>query len=301
MTPAYLLLIKLAANLLLAASVARLLERRLGRLRTGAASPQCLPLWPALGGALLLSSGQESAGWPWLSLGQGLEFACLVLLGWRGGYYASLLLTRLAEKPSPPECLVCGATEGKPRFVHRQGLDFCSHDCWHSHLKQTLTPKPLVFDREGQFVRQEVLPMSFADHSPAQAQELLASGEGYIYLDVRSTPEFDQGHPAGAYNVPIFHRQPAGMSPNPDFLRVVEANFPPETKLLVGCQSGQRSLRAAEALVAAGFTCVANVRGGFGGARDQFGRVVEKGWLESGLPVEQGSPADRGYAALALK
>ena len=143
--------------------------------------------------------------------------------------------------------------------------------------------------------------MSFSEYSPVEALELLQGNAGYVYVDVRSTPEYEQGHPAGAYNVPLFHRQATGMTPNPDFLRVMEKVFPPETKLLLGCQSGQRSARAAEALVAAGYTCVANVRGGFGGVRDQFGRVVEKGWLELGLPAEQGSSADQGYAALALK
>lgn len=143
--------------------------------------------------------------------------------------------------------------------------------------------------------------MSFSEYSPSETLELLQGDTGYVYVDVRSTPEYEQGHPTGAFNVPLFHRQATGMTPNPDFLRVMESAFPPETKLLLGCQSGQRSARAAEALMAAGYTCVANVRGGFGGVRDPFGRVVEKGWLELGLPVEQGSPADKGYAALALK
>lgn len=143
--------------------------------------------------------------------------------------------------------------------------------------------------------------MSFSEYSPSEALELLQGNTGYVYVDVRSIPEYEQGHPASAFNIPLFHRQTTGMAPNPDFLRVMENAFPPETKLLLGCQSGQRSARAAEALVAAGYTCVANVRGGFGGVRDQFGRVVEKGWLELGLPVEQGSPEGQGYTSLALK
>ena len=40
--------------------------------------------------------------------------------------------------------------------------------------------------------------------------------------------------------------------------------------------------------IAAGFTDVSNVRGGFGGARDDTGRVVIPGWREAGLPVETG-------------
>jgi len=301
MTPILVLLIKLAANLLLAAFLSRLLRHPLGNRPCGAAGPQLLPLWPALAGGLLLSTGQAAEGGGLLTPGRALECCALIFLGWRGGYYASLILDRLAAAPAQVECQVCGSTEGKPRFVHRQGLDFCSHECWFDYLRHAVALKPALFDRQGTFIRQEVYPMSFAEYSPLQAQELLQSGEGYVYVDVRSTPEYEQGHPAGAYNVPILHRQPAGISPNPDFLRVMEAAFPPDTKLLLGCLSGQRSARAAEALVAAGYTCVANVRGGWGGVRDAFGRVVEQGWLELGLPAERGSPAGHGYAELALK
>ena len=54
--------------------------------------------------------------------------------------------------------------------------------------------------------------------SPAEAKALL--DEGYVYVDVRSIPEFDAGHPRGAYNVPLNHQGPNGMQPNPDFLAV---------------------------------------------------------------------------------
>ena len=295
MPPAYLLLAKLAANILLASSLSRLLQRRLGQTLPGLAGSQLLPLWPALVGSLLLSSGRDLSGV------QALEPIALVLLGWRGGYYFNMVLDHLLASEPAPQCHVCDATQANPRFIRRQGLDFCSHNCWYIHLKNILTVKPVIFDQQVMFIRQEVYPMSFSEYSPPEALELLQGNTGYVYVDVRSTPEYELCHPAGAYNVPLFHRQATGMTPNPDFLQVMEKAFPPESKLLVGCQSGQRSARAAEALVAAGYTCVANVRGGFGGVRDQFGRVVEKGWLELGLPVEQGSPADQGYAALALK
>jgi hypothetical protein len=32
-----------------------------------------------------------------------------------------------------------------------------------------------------------------------------------------------------------------------------------------------------------------------------MGRTVDPGWEESGLPVESGAPAGRGYAELAAK
>ena len=141
--------------------------------------------------------------------------------------------------------------------------------------------------------------MSLKNIDPAQARELLESDEGYTYLDVRSIPEFENGHPAGAVNVPLLHHHRGAMVPNPDFLRVVENHFDRGARLIVGCQSGGRSTRAAEALTACGFTAIVHMDGGFGGDRDQLGRVVTRGWAESGLPVEYGSAEGRSYQSLA--
>jgi rhodanese-related sulfurtransferase len=38
--------------------------------------------------------------------------------------------------------------------------------------------------------------------TPEQTKELLDSNTGYIYLDVRTVPEFDAGHVPGAKNIP---------------------------------------------------------------------------------------------------
>jgi rhodanese-related sulfurtransferase len=131
--------------------------------------------------------------------------------------------------------------------------------------------------------------------SPAEAKALL--DEGWIYLDVRSEPEFAAGHPAGASNVPVAHSGPRGMQPNPDFIGVVEALYPKDTRIVVGCQAGGRSLRAAEMMAAAGFTQVVDQRAGFGGARDAYGQVSEPGWAAAGLPVETDTPG-RSYGEL---
>jgi rhodanese-related sulfurtransferase len=122
---------------------------------------------------------------------------------------------------------------------------------------------------------------------------------GAVYLDVRSIPEFDQGHPAGAFNVPLLHLDPATgqMRPNPDFLPVVRANFPPETQMVVGCKMGGRSQQACELLSNAGYHDVANVLGGFSGA-PQMGH---KGWAQEGLPVDQTADAAHTYATLQKK
>ena len=119
---------------------------------------------------------------------------------------------------------------------------------------------------------------------------------GATYLDVRSVPEFQQGHPEGAFNVPLLHADPATrqMRPNVEFLDVVRANFPADAKIVVGCQMGGRSQHAAELLTNAGYTDVANVLGGWGGA-PQMGQV---GWVQAGLPVAKQPDAAREYETL---
>lgn len=134
--------------------------------------------------------------------------------------------------------------------------------------------------------------------SPQEASELM-QGAGYAYIDVRSIPEFGAGHPKGAYNIPLLHRGPSGMSPNADFLAIVESVFPKDAKLVVGCQVGGRSLRAAGMLIAAGYTEVVDQRAGFGGARGPFGEIEEPGWQTAGLEVATGADPGRSYEELA--
>src|SRR5580700_544650 len=112
--------------------------------------------------------------------------------------------------------------------------------------------------------------------SPQEAHELTETG--WAYVDVRSEQEFADGHAVGAFNVPIAHMAGGSMSPNPDFLAVMEKAFGKEAKIVVGCKSGGRSLRAAQALVGAGFASVVDQRAGWDGARDAFGQVGEPGW-----------------------
>jgi rhodanese-related sulfurtransferase len=135
-----------------------------------------------------------------------------------------------------------------------------------------------------------------------EAYEKMQNDPEYIYLDVRSIPEYEQGHATGAINIPIMHFQPGmGMTPNEDFVKVVEANLPKNAKLVVGCKMGGRSARACEILTQMGYTDVTNIRGGFGGAMDQMGRVVEPGWSMLDLPVSTGTGDDVSYAKLCAK
>jgi rhodanese-related sulfurtransferase len=116
---------------------------------------------------------------------------------------------------------------------------------------------------------------------------------------VRSVPEFQQGHPEGAFNIPLLHLDPQTrqMRPNPEFVSVVKGNFSPDAKLVIGCQMGGRSQQACEILSNAGFQDVANVLGGYGGA-PQMGHL---GWAQAGLPVETTADAAREYDALQKK
>ena len=143
--------------------------------------------------------------------------------------------------------------------------------------------------------------MSVKNIDVKQANELQTT-ESYTYIDVRSVPEFESGHAAGAHNVPLLHRElsTGQMQPNTEFLAVIQANYPADSRLLIGCQMGGRSAKAAEILLSAGYTDVSNVLGGFGGHRDSFsGHVINQGWADAGLPVETESTPKGSYADLS--
>ena len=127
--------------------------------------------------------------------------------------------------------------------------------------------------------------------------------EGFSYVDVRSVPEFANGHPANAVNVPLLHRdeRTGQMTANRDFVAVMQANFPPDTRLMIGCQVGRRSAQAAQILASVGFEDVANVLGGYGGGLDPMTGAARDGWAQAGLPVETEETPGRSYEALRAK
>ncbi|XP_022769287.1 thiosulfate sulfurtransferase 16, chloroplastic-like [Durio zibethinus] len=105
------------------------------------------------------------------------------------------------------------------------------------------------------------------------AHELLQAG--HRYLDVRTSEEFNAGHPPAAINIPYYHVIKNGgkeMLKNPKFVEEVSSEFGKEEKFIVGCKSGGRSKMAATDLHAAGFTHVTDVAGGY------------TAWKENGLP-----------------
>ncbi|XP_062233894.1 uncharacterized protein LOC133931084 [Phragmites australis] len=98
---------------------------------------------------------------------------------------------------------------------------------------------------------------------------------GYRYLDVRTEGEFSAGHPQGAVNIPYMYKTGSGMTKNTHFLEQVSRIFGKDDEIIVGCQSGKRSLMAATELCSAGFTAVTDIAGGF------------SSWRENELPINR--------------
>jgi rhodanese-related sulfurtransferase len=143
--------------------------------------------------------------------------------------------------------------------------------------------------------------MAIKQITPDEAQRLI--NEGIPYIDVRTEREFAAGHPAGAVNVPVLLPDQTGRPSelNQNFVSVVEANFPKSTAVVLGCQSGMRSQRAAELLEHAGYADVSNMQGGFGGGRDASSGAPVVGWAPAGLPVSSQCDETNTYAALKTR
>ena len=136
--------------------------------------------------------------------------------------------------------------------------------------------------------------------SPEDALERMEDDD-YMYVDVRSVPEFEGGHPEGAYNVPWKHMGASGMTDNTDFLAVMKAAFGLDAKLIIACKKGGRSKAAASALEAAGFTQVLDQSAGFSGSTDAFGQMKDPGWQTQGLPIAIEAEAGRTWEELKAK
>ena len=123
--------------------------------------------------------------------------------------------------------------------------------------------------------------------TPEEAEARLRSRAGYIYIDVRTAQEFAQGHVRGAVNVPLLidSSDGAGLQANPDFLLDVKDEVTRDDNVIVGCQRGSLSLRAAQILEQDGFRHVVDMRGGYDGEMASSGRITFPGWARLGLPT----------------
>jgi phage shock protein E len=91
----------------------------------------------------------------------------------------------------------------------------------------------------------------------------LAQVPAPVVLDVREPHEYAAGHVEGALLMPLARTVELAIA----------AGVPQDEPVYVFCRTGNRSLQAAQALVAAGFVDVRNVDGG----------IVA--WTAAGLPV----------------
>ena len=133
----------------------------------------------------------------------------------------------------------------------------------------------------------------------------LAAGDA-VYLDVRSTPEFEGGHPEGAYHIPLIEMGAGGRAANGQFVQAVQAlvaelGGDDAPTLIVACQAGGRSRQACQLLAAEGVTNTVDFAGGWGGRPHPFGGPGLQGWGGSGNPTATTAQEGRDWPALQGK
>jgi rhodanese-related sulfurtransferase len=101
--------------------------------------------------------------------------------------------------------------------------------------------------------------------SAAQATQLI-NREDALVIDVRDPGEYGTGHILGAKNVPLSRIDAAGSE-----IAAKRKDKP----VIVYCDNGNRSTKAAAALKSQGFGKVVSLSGGLGA------------WRQAGLPVEK--------------
>lgn len=142
---------------------------------------------------------------------------------------------------------------------------------------------------------------AFDNLTPTEAYDAVNNG-AYI-LDVRTDAEYIWvGHPKvdNVVNISYKIERKNVFISNPSFLTDVDDIFggAMDTHIITMCRSGVRSVAAAEALEAAGYTNVSNMVDGFeGGGKDAYGYRTVNGWKNSGLPGHTSSVGASDYYA----
>ena len=131
--------------------------------------------------------------------------------------------------------------------------------------------------------------------TPQEAWELLKAEPGAVLIDVRTDAEWSYvGVPdlkAVGKDVKLIPWKlfPTGQVNDRFAEQLLALGVPKDATLLFLCRSGVRSIAAAEAATAAGFTRALNVTEGFEGDKDAAGhRGTVGGWKVAGLPWTQG-------------
>jgi rhodanese-related sulfurtransferase len=99
---------------------------------------------------------------------------------------------------------------------------------------------------------------------------LTAGKQGTLLLDVRTPEEFEHGHVPGALSFPIENLEAT--------LLLEGETISHDRPVYLICHTQNRSRKAAESFIAAGYTRVFFVLGG------------TAGWIDAGLPVARGGP-----------
>ena len=98
------------------------------------------------------------------------------------------------------------------------------------------------------------------------AEELAAKRDKSLLIDVREPDEYAYGHITGAVNMPQAR------------LATRLNSVPRDRPIVITCQAGMRSYRAAQFLQQVGFERISSLKGG------------TAGWKEAGLPTTQSDP-----------
>ena len=121
------------------------------------------------------------------------------------------------------------------------------------------------------------------------AYDLINTGK-HRYLDVRTVEEFSKAHPVeDAINIPYMFFTPEGRIKNPKFLEEAASVLNKDEHIVVGCQSGVRSLHAAVDLLDTGFKHIKNMAGGYAM------------WVENGYLVKKHGETEVKHGEIEVK
>ena len=130
-----------------------------------------------------------------------------------------------------------------------------TNDAFHFVWKKVSGDVALAADAEAD---------AASEISRQEALALQESGEGLLFVDVRTPEEYDSGHVPGAVNIP--------RDQLPSRFAELESA---RDRLVVYCERGPRAVAAAATLVSEGFTNVRHLTGDMAG------------WRAAGLPIEK--------------
>ena len=110
----------------------------------------------------------------------------------------------------------------------------------------------------------------FKNITPDEAAEMMATGSGYVIVDVRGKEEYDKGHIPGAINVPIDSLK-QDIRNNEAIPELADK----KKVYMIYCRSGRRSNEAAKLLSSFGYKHIY-----------EFGGIIDwKGEIEASKPA----------------